>query len=122
MHSSFGKCPCFLPFRGRSNITINGNIIGGPNNGLFSIAPCKVITLNLICFFSLSIVIAFPNIAKVNSDKVFFTFFYCLLKREKATTIAITIVGRAITVQRAILKRSHGSMYKSNTKKGAKGY
>ena len=43
-----------------------------------------------------------------------FTFCYCLFKRER--TIAITIVGRAITHWRAIKKRSHKSMYKTDTK------
>ena len=37
-----------------------------------------------------------------------------------ATTNAIAIDGRAMTIQRAIKKRSHESMYKIDTKNGAK--
>ena len=38
-----------------------------------------------------------------------------------ATTIAIAIVGRAITIWEAIQKRSHGPNYKTYTKNEAKG-
>ena len=59
-----------------------------PKCGLFTVAPCKVIALNLFCFIfviisslisfiSLSIVVAFLDL-KDNSDKFFFTFHYRL--------------------------------------------
>ena len=46
-----------------------------------------------------------------------FTLRYC----ERATTIAVAIVGRAITVWDAIQKRSHEPIYKTYTKIEAKG-
>ena len=95
LHSSYGKCPCFLPFRGRSNITIYENIIGGPNNGLFSIAPCKVITVNLFCFIfgtislllffiSLSIVIAWFQWSQKLTAIKFLYFFISSLRARKS--------------------------------------
>ena len=47
--------------------------------------------------------------------------FSITFKIEKeATTIAIVIVGRAITIRRAIQKRSHESIKKNDTKNEAK--
>jgi hypothetical protein len=45
------------------------------------------------------------------------------LKRKRATTIAIAIVGRAITILEAIQKKSHEPIYKTYSKgsKGIKG-
>jgi hypothetical protein len=40
---------------------------------------------------------------------------------KKATTIAVAIVGRAITLWEAIQKRSHEPNYKTHTKIEAKG-
>ena len=92
------------------------------NIGLFSIATCKVITLNpfcillvsVLCFFfdaSLSKVIALPTIAIA---------IIVALSRKRATTIAVAIVGRAITIWEAIQKRSHEPNYKTHTKIEAK--
>jgi hypothetical protein len=41
-------------------------------------------------------------------------------ERKRATTIAIAIVGRAITIWEAIQKRSHEPIYKTHTKIEAK--
>jgi hypothetical protein len=43
------------------------------------------------------------------------------LRDKRATTIAIAIVGRAITVWEATQKRSHVPIYKTYTKIEAKG-
>jgi hypothetical protein len=40
---------------------------------------------------------------------------------KRATTFAIAIVGRAITIWEAIQKRSHEPIYKTYTKNEAKG-
>ena len=40
--------------------------------------------------------------------------------RKRATTIAIAIVGRAITEWEGLQKRSHGPIYKTDTKNEAK--
>ena len=45
---------------------------------------------------------------KGNSNGVSFTFRYRLYERKRATTIAIAIVGRAITIQREIDMKKHG--------------
>ena len=45
-----------------------------------------------------------------------FTLRYRLLERKRATTIAVAIVGRAITVWEAIQKRSHEPIYKTYTR------
>ena len=37
-------------------------------------------------------------------------------KRERATTLAVTVFGRAITLEREILKRSHEKCTKSKQK------
>ena len=50
-----------------------------------------------------------------------FTLRYCLKERKRATTIAVAIVGRAITIQETIQKRSHEPIYKTYTKIKAKG-
>ena len=50
-----------------------------------------------------------------------FTLSYRLYERKRATTIAVAIVGRAITVWEAIQKRSRESIYKTYTKIEAKG-
>ena len=42
------------------------------------------------------------------------------LRAKRATTIAVTIVGRAITIWEAIQKRSHEPIYKTHTKNEAK--
>ena len=39
-----------------------------------------------------------------------------LIKRKRATTIVVAIVGRAITIWEAIQKRSHEPIYKTYTK------
>ena len=49
-----------------------------------------------------------------------FTLRYRLQERKRATTIAVAIVGRAITVWDAIQKRNHEPIYKTYTKIGAK--
>ena len=56
---------------------------------------------------------------KGDSDRCTFTLRYRECKR--ATTIAVAIVGRAITVWEAIQKRSHEPIYKTYTKIEAKG-
>ena len=50
-------------------------------------------------------------------------YFYSSLtpERERATTIAVAIVGRAITIWEAMQKRSHEPIYKIYTKNEAKG-
>ena len=50
-----------------------------------------------------------------------FTLRYRLYERKRATTIAVALVGRAITVWEAIQKRSHEQIYKTYTKIEAKG-
>ena len=50
-----------------------------------------------------------------------FTLRYRLSERKKSTTIAVAIVGRAITIWEAIQKRSHEPIYKTYTKIEAKG-
>ena len=42
------------------------------------------------------------------------------LERERATTIAVKIVGRAKTIERAIVKRSHEQRSKTKIKNQAK--
>ena len=49
-----------------------------------------------------------------------FTLPYRFYERKRATTIAVAIVGRAITVWEAIQKRSHEPSSKIDTKKKAK--
>ena len=49
-----------------------------------------------------------------------FTLRYRLLERKRATTIAVAIVRRAITIWEAIQKRSHEQIYKTHTKIEAK--
>ena len=53
---------------------------------------------------------------KGDSDKITVTFRYRLLERERATTIAIAIVGRAITLEREASKKKQ----RTDTKKDAK--
>ena len=51
-----------------------------------------------------------------------FTLRYRLKERKRATTIAVAIVGRAITIWEEIQKRSHDEpIYKTYTKIEAKG-
>ena len=57
-----------------------------------------------------------------DSDMYTFTLRYRLSERKRATTIAVAIVGRAITVWEAIQKRSHEPIYKTYTKIEAKGF
>ena len=47
-------------------------------------------------------------------------YFYSSLSPLTATTIAVAIFGRAITVWEAIQKRSHKPIYKTRTKIEAK--
>ena len=49
-----------------------------------------------------------------------FTLRYRLKEPKRATTIAVAIVGRAITVWEAIRKRSHEPILKTHTKIEAK--
>ena len=56
-----------------------------------------------------------------DSDMYTFTLRSRLEERNRATTIAIAIVGRAITIWEAIQKRSHEPIYKTYTKNEAKG-
>ena len=51
------------------------------------------------------------------------TFYlrYRLSERKRATTIAVAIVGRTITILEAIQKRSHEPIYKTYKKIEAKG-
>ena len=58
---------------------------------------------------------------KGDSDMCTFTLRYFILERKRATTIAVAIVGREITVWEAIQKRSHEQIYKTYTKIEAKG-
>ena len=55
-------------------------------------------------------------------DRNKFNLYFSLspLRLKKATTVTIAIVGIAITIQRAIEKRSHESMCKTDTKGEAK--
>ena len=50
-----------------------------------------------------------------------FTLRYRIQERKRATTIAVALVGRAITVWEALQKRSHEPIYKTYTKVEAKG-
>ena len=52
---------------------------------------------------------------------IFLLFANAFKSAKRATTIAIAIVGRAITIWEAIQKRSHEPIYKTNTKNEAKG-
>ena len=45
-----------------------------------------------------------------------FTLRYRLYERKRATTIAVAIVGRTITIWEAIQKRSQEPIYKTHTK------
>ena len=54
-------------------------------------------------------------------DMCTFTLRYRLYKRKRVTTIAVAIVGRAISVWETIQKRSHEPIYKTYTKIEAKG-
>ena len=90
------------------------------NIGLLSIATCKVIAhrvfapflVSVVCFFSwlpilyISLFLAF----KGDSGKNFVTFYYRLLEQERATAIALAMVGRAIIIWRAIQIRNHEPM------------
>ena len=60
------------------------------NIELFSFDPCKVIALNLLCFIYALFFIAFSKVIS-----------------KRAATIAIAILGSAITIWRAIQKRNH---------------
>ena len=79
------------------------------NIGLFSIALCKVMALNLLCF--------------IYGIISFLLFLIALSQQElkSATTIAIAIVGIVISIQRAIQKRSHEPISKTNTKMKQRG-
>ena len=46
--------------------------------------------------------------------------FAIAFKREKVITIVVTIIERAISIEREIQKRSHGPMYNSDSKNEAK--
>ena len=50
-----------------------------------------------------------------------FALRYRLQERKRATTIAVAIVERAITLWEAIQKRIHEPIYKTYTKNEAKG-
>ena len=52
------------------------------------------------------------------SFPLLFAFAFKIEKKE--TALAIAIVGRAITIQRAIQERSHESMFKADKKKWSK--
>ena len=68
------------------------------NIGLFTIAPCKVISPNLLCIlFGISSLLSF-------------------LMALSTIAIAVAIVGRAITIWEAIQKRSHEPIYKTDMK------
>ena len=86
-------------------------IIQISNIGLFSIAPCKVITLNPLCIlFCISSLLFFDGpLSKVH-------FKGDSAKRKRVTTIAIAIVGRAITIWEAIQKRILQNSYKNLSK------
>ena len=51
---------------------------------------------------------------KGDSDMCAFILRYRLKVRKRATTIAVAIVGGAITVWEAIQKRSHEPIYTNN--------
>ena len=57
---------------------------------------------------------------KGDSDMCTFTLCYRLLERKRATTIAVTIVGRVIAVWEAIKKRSHEPILYKNLSKEVK--
>ena len=92
-----------------------GNII------LFSIAPCEVIVLNLLCFIycisslllfliSLSKVIALSTIMiAIVVARLSLVFANAFKNYKRATTIAVTKVGsvNVITICEAIQKRNH---------------
>ena len=110
------------------------------NSGLFSIAHCKVIALNILCLFFgiiyllLSFIYLFiVSYCSSNYCNNYSWRFFLLLKAiaisfalhfatplrlKNATTIAFAIVGRAITIRRAIQKISH-EIYKTDTKNEA---
>jgi hypothetical protein len=67
--------------------------------------------VNLLLFLAL----------KGDSDMCTFTLRYRLYEHKRATTIAIAIVRRAITIWEAIQKRSHEPITKTYTKNEAKG-
>ena len=84
------------------------------NIGLFSIAPCAIIILNLLCFIfeisslllfltTLSKYIALPTIVRSIVDAL--TRTYCHHN-----------TWRAMTIWKAIQKRSHEPFYKTITK------
>ena len=82
------------------------------NIGLFSIAPCKGITLNPLCILLVSVLCLFfdGSLSKV----------IALPSIVITTTIADAIVGRALTIWKAIQKRSHEPINKTHTKIEAK--
>ena len=73
------------------------------NIGLSSTDPCRVIALNLLCLIF----------------AIIYLLLFFIFPMVIAPTIATTIVGRTITKQKAIQKRSHESMCKTDTKMGS---
>ena len=94
------------------------------NIRLFSIAPCKVITLNPFkILFDISALLLFDgsislSVYHCDSDSCrSFSLLKAIAKRLPLLFAkAIAIVGRAITIWEAIQKRSHKPIYKTNTK------
>ena len=75
------------------------------NIGLFHIAPCKVVALNLLCFIFgiISLLLFTISLSSYRSSVVVALF----LKQIRATTIAIAIVRNKIITWRAIENWSH---------------
>ena len=71
------------------------------NIKLFFIVSCKVINFNLLYFLY-----HFLFYWKSSAISFTFTFCYRISEREKVTTFAIAIVGRAITIWEAIYKKN----------------
>ena len=101
------------------------------NIKLIFIPPCKVITLNPLCsLFGISSLLLIWwlsfnyrdsfrsfSVLKAIAKRLSLLFANAFKERKRATTIAVAIVGRAITIWEAIEKRSHEPTYKTYTKK-----